>query len=339
MAITVAVAGVGARGSDWVREIKAAPAFELVACVDADSRALERASQSFQIPAPQCFLDLDKAISETSCQAVVIATPADCHTQDCETALSHRLAVLVEKPFTDSLAEANHLVLLAESKAVPLLVAQNYRYLRSFRTVRRVIREGTLGRIGMVVCQYYRVPHKMSASLEGSRQSALWGMGVHHLDALRYILGTEVDGVIADSFTQPWTQLPEGASTRAMISFSSGARAFYSATYESSGHEFFENGQEFYARFVGELGTLHVFQRWLMLCAKGKLPRLIRRGPREVTEEQILLEKFEQAVLGRAEAASSGRDNLQTMAILEACVRSAAERRWINPQELLNEFK
>ncbi len=240
MAITVAVAGVGERGSDWVREIKAAPAFELVACVDVDSRALERASQSFQIPAGQCFLDLDKAITESGCQAVVVATPADCHAQDCQTALAHSLAVLVEKPFSVSLAEANHLVLLSE---------------------------------------------------------------------------------------------------RAMISFSSGARAFYSATYESSGHEFFENGQEFYARFVGELGTLHVFQRWLILCAKGKLPRLIRRGPREVTEEQILLEKFEQAVLGRAEASSSGRDNLQTMAILEACVRSAAERRWINPQELLNEFK
>ncbi len=339
MAITVAVAGVGARGSEWVREIKAASAFELVACVDIDSRALERASQSCEVPAGQCFLDLHKAISESGCQAVVVATPADCHAKDCDTALSHNLAVLVEKPFTASLAEANHLVLLAESKAAPLLVAQNYRYLRSFRTVRRVIQAGTLGRIGMVVCHYYRVPHKMSASLAGSRQSVLWGMGVHHLDALRYILGTEVDGVIADSFSLPWTQLPEGASTRAMISFSSGARASYSATYESSGHEFFEDGQEFYARFVGELGTLHVFQRWLMLCAKGKLPRVIRRGPREVTEERILLEQLEQAVSGHAEATSSGRDNLQTMAILEACVRSAAERRWINPQELLNEFK
>ncbi len=33
----------------------------------------------------------------------------------------------------------------------------------------------------------------------------------------------------------------------------------------------------------------------------------------------------------------SGRDNLTTMAVLEACVRSAAEQTWINPQVLLNE--
>jgi predicted dehydrogenase len=37
------------------------------------------------------------------------------------------------------------------------------------------------------------------------------------------------------------------------------------------------------------------------------------------------------------EPESSGHDNLQTMAIAEACVRSAQQRRWINPQELLRE--
>jgi len=33
----------------------------------------------------------------------------------------------------------------------------------------------------------------------------------------------------------------------------------------------------------------------------------------------------------------SGRDNLKTMVVLEACVHSAAEQTWINPQVLLNE--
>jgi predicted dehydrogenase len=122
-----------------------------------------------------------------------------------------------------------------------------------------------------------------------------------------------------------------------MLSFENETRLLYSATYESSGHEFFERGQEFYARFVGERATLHVFQRWLMLCESGRLPRPIRRGPRKVTEERILLRQLERA-LTRGEASdSSGRDNLQTMAVVEACLRSAAERTWINPQELLDE--
>ena len=40
-----------------------------------------------------------------------------------------------------------------------------------------------------------------------------------------------------------------------------------------------------------------------------------------------------------ADPDSSGRDNLQTMAIVEACIRSAGERVWVNPQELLDEHR
>ena len=97
-------------------------------------------------------------------------------------------AVLVEKPFTTNLADAVGLSHLAEERAVPLLVAQNYRYMRAFRTVRRLIQDGALGRVGIVTCQYYKVPHEMVASLAQLQHSVLWGMGVHHLDALRYVL-------------------------------------------------------------------------------------------------------------------------------------------------------
>lgn len=122
-----------------------------------------------------------------------------------------------------------------------------------------------------------------------------------------------------------------------MLAFDGGTRALYSATYESSGHEYFEEGQEFYARFTGRLATLHVFHRWLFLCARGKWPRPVRRGRRHLTEEQIILRQLERALLHQEEPDSSGLDNLQTMAVLEACVRSASEQRWINPQELLDE--
>jgi predicted dehydrogenase len=177
----------------------------------------------------------------------------------------------------------------------------------------------------------------MAASLARLTNSALWGAGIHHLDALRYILNRRVTGVLAESFTLPWGKLPPGGSILAMLSFEDETRALYSATYESSGHEFFERGQEFYLRFVGERATLHVFQRWLMLCETGKLPRFVRRGRRKVSEERILLDQLERAIVTGESPASSGRDNLQTMATVEACLRSAAERAWVNPQELLDD--
>ena len=339
MAIRIAIVGLGARGQDWIREVRASQAFELAACVEIDQAVLQSAGEKLQISPDHCFPNLEKALDQVACQAVIVATPADRHVTACEEALSRKLAVLVEKPFTLHLNEAVKLVSLAEATDTPLLVAQNYRYMRSFRTARRLIQEGLLGNVGMVVMQYYRIPHEMAASLAKLPNSVLWGMGVHHLDVIRFILAKEVTGVVADSFTAPWGRLPQGASLHAMLSMEDGTRAFYTATYESSGHEFFERGQEFYARFVGERATLHVFQRWLILCERGKLPRLVRRGSRKITEEQSLLGQLERALLHGDVPDVSGRDNLQTVALLEACVRSATEKRCINPQELLSESK
>jgi predicted dehydrogenase len=338
MALRVVIAGLGSRGRDWVREVRAAADCELVGCVDSDEQTLRNSSASLGIDPARAFVRLEEALDQLACDVVIVATAADEHVHVCKTALEKRFAVLVEKPFTLHLQEAADLVSLAEVKNTPLLVAQNYRYLRSFRTVKRLVSDGTLGNVGTVVCQYYRSPHHMAASLSKLEHSVLWGVGVHHLDALRYVLGQEVTGVTSESYTLPWGDLPTGASLRLLLTFDGNTRGFYSATYESTGHEFFERGQEFYARFVGEKATLHVFQRWLILCQEGKLPRLVRRGHREITEEQVLLKQLARAISHGETAEVSGSDNLQTMAILEACVRSSVEQRTINPQQLLKEL-
>jgi predicted dehydrogenase len=338
MAIRVIVAGAGSRGRDWAREASNAPGFELAACVDTDEEALRQSALKLSLAPAQCFVRLQDAIDAVPCDAVIVATSADCHTEACETALTRGRAVMVEKPFTTSLHDAVRLVRLAEEKSLPLLVAQNYRYMRAFRTVRRLALDGVLGNVGMVTCQYYRVPHEMAASLSNLQHSVLWGIGVHHLDALRYVLNRNFTNVSADSFTLEGGQLPRGASMQVMLQLEGGVRGLYSATYESSGHEYFERGQEFYARFVGERATLHVFHRWLLLCERNRWPRLLRRGRREMTEERLLLQQMESAMRDDSyKAEVSGRDNLQTMATVEACVLSATEGRWINPQELLYE--
>ncbi len=338
MALRVVIAGLGSRGRDWVREVRAASDYELVGCVDSDEQTLRNASASLGLDPSRTFVCLDTTLGQYACDVLIVATSADEHVKACKSALDKRIAVLVEKPFTLSLQEAADLVSLAELNKTPLLVAQNYRYLRSFRTVKRLVSDGTLGNVGTVVCQYYRSPHHMAASLSKLEHSVLWGVGVHHLDALRYVLGQEAIGVTSESYTLPWGDLPTGASLRLLLTFDRNTRGFYSATYESTGHEFFERGQEFYARFVGERATLHVFQRWLIMCEQGKLPRLVRRGSRDMTEEQVLLKQLARAISHGETAEVSGSDNLQTMAILEACLRSSAEQRTINPQQLLKEL-
>jgi len=143
-----------------------------------------------------------------------------------------------------------------------------------------------------------------------------------------------VTAVSADLFTARSGSSLHGASAHVSLRFASGARATYTASYESSGHEYFEGGQEFFGRIVGERGTLHLLHRWLVLCEQRKWPRFVGRGPRRLTEERQLLDQFAQAIATGERTDASGRENLDTMAIAEACVRSAAERRWVDLEEL-----
>lgn len=337
MGLRALIVGVGSRGQEWAATVDAHPDWVLGGVADPDGDAVESVvgNRSAPLPAAPDLRGLLEQVPDAD--AVIVATPPDGHVEPASTALDHRCAVLVEKPFTLRLEEAQRLTEQAESAGIPLLVAQNYRYQRAHRTARSVVQSGRLGRIGLVTGHYYRPPHSMAASLAALPDRAMWGAAIHHLDALRFVLGQRVAGVFCRSSTQPWNDPPAGASLQIVLEFDGGTRALYGATYESSGHEYFERGQEFYERFVGERATLHVQQRWLFLSQGRRPPLPVRRGRRDRTEEAVLLDQLAVAIVAGSDAGAecSGRDNLETMAVVEACRRSADEDRWIDPRELL----
>ncbi len=287
------------------------------------------------LPPAQVFQSIDDAADKGGIwDGAVIATPPHLHVAPTQQALEHTRGVLVEKPFTTSLPDAVNLVEEAATAGIPLLVAQNYRYMRATRTIRKIVQEGTLGRIGLVTAHYYRAPQFLEPTLRSIPNSALWGIAVHHLDVLMVILGTDITRVNVTSGTLR-DDLPPGATLQLLAEFANGAALNYSASYESKGHEYFERGQEFFQRFSGEEATLHCLYRWLVLCKKGRLPRPVRRGRRERTEEAILLDQLAAAVEDGEEPECSGRDNLRTMAVMEACLRSGAEQRWVGVDEVV----
>lgn len=327
MAIRTVVVGLGSRGRQWLRELDRAPGFQLVAGVDPSPEALIDVGSSLR-EGTLLMRSLSEALG-AGVDAAIVASPTEEHAGDCRALLEHDVAVLVEKPFTPTLAEAQDLVDLADARGLPLAVAQNYRYMRAWRTVAEVLSTGTIGELRLVNAAYYRPPHELAPSLATAPQTVLWGMAIHHLDALRHVTGQDVHSVSADISSRDGQVVPRGATCSALLEFDDGVRGTYTATYESSGHGYFEGGQEFYARFIGANGTLHVLHRWIVLCSEGRLPRVLRRGRRGQSEEATLLDLFRRAIEDGAEPEPSGRDNLSTMQTVEACIRSSEQRRWV----------
>jgi predicted dehydrogenase len=334
MALRIVVLGLGGRGLEWARLVRASGVAVLAGAVDPDSGARARAAGTPALTGVPIVDDLDR-LDSAAVDAALVVTPVGGHAVHVEQALERGLGVLVEKPFTLDVPSAARLVRLADARGLPIVVGQNYRYMRAHRTVRRLLREHVLGRLSQVTCHYWRPTHVTTPGLAGLDASALWETGIHHLDVLRHVLGRNVVGVSADVSAAPWVAHLRGTSARVLLEFEDGVRGEYSVSWESPGHEFFEAGQQFYARYTGERGTLHVLQRWVVLCRSRHWPRFVRRGRRTEPEEMVLLRQLASAAAGTDEPECSGRDNLQTIALLAACEQSWRTRRVINPQELI----
>lgn len=87
----------------------------------------------------------DEALADRAIDLVVLATPNAVHAQQAHAALDAGKHVVVDKPFTITLAEAESVVAHAERAGRLLTVFHNRRWDGDFLTVKRLIDEGALG--------------------------------------------------------------------------------------------------------------------------------------------------------------------------------------------------
>ena len=135
--------GFGAR---WFHAPLIASADECELVAVATRSAERRALVNAEHPGATVVDDL-AGLKAAGVEAVTISTPADTHIPLCQEALELGLAVVVDKPFALTAADARSAVDLAERLGVLLSVYQNRRWDSDFLTVRALVDDGTLGRI------------------------------------------------------------------------------------------------------------------------------------------------------------------------------------------------
>lgn len=98
-------------------------------------------------PGVQFVRSVDELLSIDSIRLVVVATPNDLHGPIARECLLTGRDVVVDKPFTPTLKEAEELVELARARKRLITVFQNRRWDGDFKTVQQLIANGTLGRL------------------------------------------------------------------------------------------------------------------------------------------------------------------------------------------------
>ena len=121
--LKVAVIGVGHLGKAHARIYHELPDVELVAVVDTNEKIRESIAKKYKTTALENYKELIGKVD-----AISVVTPTTTHYKICRDFLENGVHVLVEKPITNNLAEAEHLVELAQNNNVKLQVGHIERF-------------------------------------------------------------------------------------------------------------------------------------------------------------------------------------------------------------------
>ena len=152
---------------------------------------------------------VDEILKDDSIELVVINTPNESHFSYATQALEAGKHIIVEKPFTVTVQEADKLINLASKKKKVLTVFQNRRWDGDFMTVKRVLENKWLGKIAEFELHYDRYRNYIEANTwkeeEGPGTGILYNLGSHMLDQVMMLFGmpNEVDARVG-------TQRPNG---------------------------------------------------------------------------------------------------------------------------------
>lgn len=157
----------------------------------------------------------DELLSDGSIQLCVVATPNDSHfsyTQACLEAGRH---VVVDKPFTPTMKEAQQLIALAASRKRLITVYQDRRWDGAFLTVKKLIHSGALGNVAEYEARFdrFRLGPKPNAWRENPDFPAagvLWDLGPHLIDGALVLFG-EPESISATTLCQRPTSTVDDA--------------------------------------------------------------------------------------------------------------------------------
>jgi scyllo-inositol 2-dehydrogenase (NADP+) len=163
-----------------------------------------RSFEGKQVPAGVRCASIDEVLGDPGIELIVVATPNDSHADLAEHALRAGKHVVVDKPFTLHASEAEHLIALAREHDRCLSVFHNRRWDADFLTARQVIEAGTLGPITYAEFHFDRhrpLPKQRWREQPGAGTGILYDLGPHLIDQACCLFGRP-HAVTADVLAQ-----------------------------------------------------------------------------------------------------------------------------------------
>jgi len=329
------VTGLGGRGLHWVKEARAHGGCELVAYVEPNEENQRRAVDQHGVPKEKVFPSLDKALKKVKADFVLDVTPPAVHKDIAELAFKTGLHVLGEKPLSDDYKTAMKMVKLGTKAGLKHMITQNYRFSPQPRTTRKLLADDLIGKPGQCDVRFYMCWADFPGSHYVTQPYMLINdMMVHHFDMIRYVLGQDPVAVNATTWNHPWGWHKGDAAHSIVFQFADGLWATHVCVGCAVGSRTSWNGDW---RIEGPKGSIS----WEGdKIRHAHLHRTDKPVDREVPPLQVppsgkaILDEFFGAIKENREPECSAADNINSLAMVFAAIKSAKEKRWVKLEEL-----
>jgi predicted dehydrogenase len=183
------VLGCGYWGTNYVRVFSELPESRVLALCDKRPDRLQEVGRRF--PGVILTTDVEQVLQVRGIDAVVVCTEATTHHRIARRCLLAGIHVLIEKPITTSVADAEDLTALADSKGLVLMVGHTFLYNAGIRKVKEYIQCAEAGRI------YYLYSSRTNLGPIRRDVNALWDLAPHDVAIFNYLLDSVPDWVSA----------------------------------------------------------------------------------------------------------------------------------------------
>ena len=345
-------AGVGGFGGSWIHAVKECDGFYHVALVDPNADALQWAGDVTGVPPERRFHSLENALSAVEADGFIDCTPAPCHQSSTIQAIQRGLHVLVEKPIAETMPTAIAMVKAAQQNRKKLMVTQQFRYQDQPRFLRRLLSEGAIGDIDHVIVEF-QLQGLMAGWRQKMRHPLLMDMAVHHFDMMRYLLGHNAERVFARTWNPSVSNTQGDMNAFVWVDMEGGVKVNYTGAFASPGTDTGWNGRWVITGSRGSLvwnqkddwGPVRIFPQHADLSQYRDqhfftpLPEAwgtpVWAESIGATGHHYDLYHWRACIESNVEPETSGRDNLNTLALTLAAVQSADTNQ---PTEVQRDF-
>jgi len=213
----VMILGTGWVSGEHIRAFEMNPHSRVTAIVARDVEKAKAKAAEYNLRDVACYSDYDEALQDKNVDIVTICTPNAVHASQTIKAADAGKHILIEKPLAMTWEDTKAMKAAIDKAGVKTLVGYVLHWNPMFVTMKRLLKEGRLGRLFYVEADYFhRVDEKYpcygwTRTIEGGKSSLLAG-GCHAVDALRQFMPGEIDevtaytsGLVRDDFEYPGT--------------------------------------------------------------------------------------------------------------------------------------